>query len=111
VVNARSEVPRPPTSQERLLARHCAGVLSAIAGFMGEAAANEAQVSDLLIARMQDFTAFPLMDNEMMKDLRKGAPHGNPREVGGPSTAPVSPCSAQDDKVSVGAGAEIGGAE
>lgn len=90
-----------PKARSRVEIRH------EMKGFLLIACATAVQLGidpgDLMDEAMRDLGA--------TRELLNGAPQRSarkPAEVGGPSTAPVSPCSAQDDRRLVGAGATDG---
>lgn len=65
-----SEEPRTATEDERQLARSCAGLARRAAEYLEEVAVTGGNVSDLLVERMWDFTAFPIVHRQMIEELR-----------------------------------------
>lgn len=66
-----SEDPRQPTEGERLLARECAALAQRAASYLSEVAAGDANVSNLLVERMWEFSAFPIATTDELQRLRR----------------------------------------
>ena len=64
-----SEEPRAPKTDDRGLARDVAKQLQRAADYARAVADGEAQVSDLIVERMWDFSAFPIVGRYELERL------------------------------------------